>query len=284
MKMKRRSFLAGSLAGTANAAPAAGASTEWIDVHVYLSRWPFRKIIGDDTDPLAAQLRAHGVTQAWAGSFDTVFYKDMTAANERLAAECRKHPGLLVPFGGVNPMLPDWEEDLRRCRETFHMPGIRIHPAYHNYNLAHPAAGRLFQLAAERGMVVQIAAWMEDERHQNPLMQVPKVDLSPLPGLLEKTPGLRVVVLNGTQGVPAAAKVLAACRRFPNVAFDFAELDSLAEVRALINAAGLERVVFGSYAPMFYFSSAVLKMREAGCTEVERRAILAENARRLMAR
>ena len=66
------------------------------------------------------------------------------------------------------------------------------------------------------------------------------------------------------------------------MAFDFAELDSLAEVRALINAAGLERVVFGSYAPMFYFSSAVLKMREAGCTEVERRAILAENARRLL--
>ena len=57
MTMKRRSFLAGSLAGAANAAPAARAAA-WIDVHVYLSRWPFRKIIADDTAALVAKLRA----------------------------------------------------------------------------------------------------------------------------------------------------------------------------------------------------------------------------------
>jgi len=290
MTIQRRSFVTGPLAGAVSAglarvpgASGAAPAAPWIDTHVYLPRWPFRTIAGAETGQLAARLRARGVTQAWAGSFDAVFHKDLTAANARLAAECAQHPGLLVPFGGVNPMLPDWEEELRRCDERFHMRGIRLHPGYHNYTLAHPDAARLLRAAARRGLLVQISAWLEDERHQNPLMQVPAVNLAPLPSLMEQVPGLRVVVLNGFQGVPAMRKLLAACRNFPHVAFDFTRLDSLAEVRALVNAVGIEHVVFGSYAPMFYFSASELKMREAGCTQEERRAMLAANAQRLLA-
>jgi len=45
-----------------------------IDSQVYLSRWPFRRIPGDeDTSALVELLRGHGVVQAWTGSFDGVF-------------------------------------------------------------------------------------------------------------------------------------------------------------------------------------------------------------------
>jgi hypothetical protein len=71
----------------------------------------------------------------------------------------------------VNPKLPDWEEDLRRCHEEFGCRD-RVHPNYHDYTLTDPAFLRLLQLAAERGLIVQVAAWMEDERCPNPLLRV----------------------------------------------------------------------------------------------------------------
>ena len=43
-----------------------------------------------------------------------------------------------------------------------------------------------------------------------------------------------------------------------------------------------QRVVFGSHFPLFYFESAALKMREAGFSDADAKAISEENALRLI--
>jgi len=251
-----------------------------VDVNVSLSRWPFRRLRGDETPELVEMLRQRGVRQAWVSSFDGLLHKDMAGVNERLAAECRQRgEGILVPFGSVNPRLPDWEEDLRRCAEEHRMPGIRLHPNYHGCAPGDPAFARLLRAAAQRKLVVQIALKMEDERTHHPLLRVPPVDASRLHELIPSIAGLRLVVLNGT-GLLSRGLLskLAAAGAF----FDIAMLEGVGGVARLADQVGVERILFGSHFPLFTWEAARLKVAESGLDPSRERAILSENARRLL--
>jgi hypothetical protein len=250
-----------------------------VDTNITLSRWPERRLPLDETKALVAKLRSQGVTEAWAGSFDGLLHKDIASVNARLAAECHKEGrGMLVPFGSVNPTLPDWEEDLRRCHEEHHMPGIRLHPNYHRYQLDDPRFAKLLDLAGERKLIVQLAVSMEDERMQHPLMQVPHVDVKPLAVLLESRPGSRIVLLNWGRAVKSDQ--LPKLAGAGHVFFDIASVEGVGGVANLLKQVPDDRVVFGSQAPFFYFESALLKLKESPLTDPHLAAIRAGNAQR----
>jgi len=249
-----------------------------IDTHAYLSRWPFRRLAGDEPVEFVASMRRQRVGQAWVGSFDGLLHKDLGSVNARLATDCRTHgTGILVPFGSVNPVLPDFSEEVRRCREQHRMPGIRLHPNYHGYTLADPRFSEVLRLATRFGLIVQLVVTMEDERTQHPLLQVPSVDLSPLAGIVSDIPSLRLMVQNQNHNAPA--KQIAAAGQ---VYFDFAMVERVRGVATLARQISPARVVFGSHFPLFYLESASLKMREAGLSDVDFRAISEGNARRLL--
>lgn len=253
-----------------------------IDTNVTLSRWPFRRLPGDDTADLVKTLRHHGVTQAWAGTFDGVLHKDIASANVRLVDECQKHGhGILLPFGTVNIMLPAWEDDVHRCVEVHKMRGIRIYPNYHGYKLDHPDFARLLALCDQHHLILQLAVSIDDERTQHPLMQVKDVDAAPLAHLLTSHPNLRVMILNTFRatGIKNLAH-LSACK---NVSFEISTREGVAGVETLLEQLPVERILFGSHAPFFYFESAVLKLKESVLSEEQLRAISNENAKRLLA-
>ena len=255
-----------------------------IDTNVHLSRWPFRRLPGDETPDLAARLRAHDVKQAWAGSFDGIFHKDLAAVNERLDAECRTHGrDFLVPFGSVNPMLPNWEEDVRRCHEVHRMPGIRLHPNYHGYTLAHPAVASLVRQAAERALIVQVAISLEDTRTQGPLVHVPPVDGAPLLDLVRKTKGVRLMLLNWPRGVDEQEQAVPLAAT-GSVYFDISMVDGIEGLARLAKHVPISRILFGSHYPFFSFESAALKVQESGLGETEKQALVEGNARGLRAR
>lgn len=230
---------------------------------------------------LTAKLREHGVVEAWAGSFDALLHKDLAAVNARLARECRAQTGVrLVPFGSVNPLLPDWEEELRRCSEEHAMPGIRLIPGYHGYGLEHPAFTRLFQLAAARRLIVALPLVIEDERMMHPLMRVPPVDPKPLAALVARTSGARVVLLN-SPGI-LRGEALLELLRAGEVYVELSMLEGVGGLSSLLERAPLERVLFGSHAPFFYFESALLKLKESALTPAQLKAVREENARRLL--
>lgn len=237
-----------------------------IDTNVSLSRWPFRRLPLDETDRLLDTLRDHGVTEAWAGSLDGLFHQDIGAVNERLAEDCRNSgDGILLPFGTVNPILPDWQEELRRCHEHYRMPGIRLHPGYQGYDLTHPDLQKLLKMAAERRMIVQLTISMEDERTQHVLHRVPSVNTDPLPELLADLPQLRLVLLNFQRSV--TLNRAAELRNAGKVWFDIAMQEGIEGVARLAEQVSADRIVFGSHSPLFYYDSAVMKLTESGLPE-----------------
>ena len=171
-KLTRRRFLSGALLpavlGTLPARAVQGKEPPGgavlppgiIDTNVHLFDWPFRRLKYAGATALVAKLRRHRITQAWAGSYEGLLHRNLDGVNARLAEECRANgAGILFPFGTINPALPDWEADVRRCHEQHRMRGIRLYPSYHNYTLQTPGVARLFS-SRGRSLIVQLAsAW-----------------------------------------------------------------------------------------------------------------------------
>ena len=265
--------------------PAEPSSIPLVDTNVWLGHWPTRRAPVDSSTALRAHLQARGVSSAWIGHFDAALHTDIDAVNARLAAACEQEGGgFFLPFGALNPTLPDWEEDLRRCHEVHRMPGLRLLPAYHGYTLDDPRFARVLEQATARHLVIQIALTMEDERSQNPVFAAPPTVAAPLAPLVEKNPRARVMVLNATSRLLAAANPL--LRRL-------AKAGVQAEIATLEGAAGLANVLagapdlalcFGSHTPYFYFEAARLKLDESPLTPAQFTAIASGHASALLAR
>jgi uncharacterized protein len=277
-----------SLSQAAGPAESAGHEAErggsgLIDSNVYLSRWPYRRLPDDESPRLARLLRHHGVSRAWTGSFDALLHRDISAVNARLAEDCRAQGAdLFVPFGSVNPALPDWEEDLRRCHEAHRMPGIRLHPDFHGYGLDDPRFARLMGLASARGLIVQIALGMEDPRTQPPTAKFAPPHPGPLADLLPNLPGAKVVLLNFFRAYGYNRVLLVRLSSLPQVSFDMAMVEGVAGVRELLGSVESIRLLFGSYAPYYNFDSSRLKLQESELGAEQLAAIRHGNASNLL--
>jgi uncharacterized protein len=288
MKESRRRFLkrtigAAAACGLAQLGAANGTSAESItDTHVYLGHWPHQQLSSEDPAKLVADLRQSGVSHAWLSSFDGLFHKDVAGVNQRLAETCgRIGEGMLIPFGTINPTLPDWENDVHRCHDAFHMPGIRLYPSYHGYTLDDPRFARLLELAAARGLIVQLVVWMDAERHLLLNPHVAQVDVKPLAEKIAAFPKLKLLVANGDCATDAEG--LRSLLPLEQIHFDFARAERPKDVRLLIEKASPDRVVFGSGMPLHNLDPLIDKMQKAQLTDGNWQAVAMKNASRLVA-
>ena len=207
---------------------------QFIDTNVDLFAWPFRTLKYQKTEDLVDKLQQHGVRQAWAGSHEALFHRNVDLVNRRLVEECEtKGQGVLIPFGTVNPLFPDWEWDLQQCAEAYDMPGIRVYPSYQGFSIADEEFRRLLYMASERGLIVQIAVDMEDERLQHPVAPIYTANMSSLPGTLAEIPDAKVMLLNAFRGV--RGDLFATFINETDVTFGISRLDGAGEIERVLN-------------------------------------------------
>jgi len=257
MMTRRQLLQAGAVAALAVNAHADDAPLKIIDTNLSLFRWPFRRLPLDDADALVKKMRALGITQGWAGSFEAILHRDISSVNQRLAAACATRP-LLRPIGTVNPTLPGWRADLRQCAERLKMAGIRLHPSYHDYTLADSRFTELLRLATKAKLFVQIAVAMEDSRTQHSRLRAPDVDLAPLPKALREVDGARVQILNLR---PRGAH-LELLGKIPSLRLDTARVESTDGVPALFKLLP-GRALLGTHAPLLIPEAALIRTHES---------------------
>ena len=136
------------------------------------------------------------------------------------------------------------------------MPGIRLHPNYHGYQLDNPLFAELLTIAEQRGLIVQLAVRIEDLRTQHPLMRVSDVDTRPLAKLIAARPKLRLVLLNALRSLRgnAISQLVAA----GPVYFEIAMLEGVGGIANVLGRIPADRLLFGSHFPFF-----VLRVRLA---------------------
>ena len=283
MQTSRRNTLrclaaAGTVAATSLAREVANAPTQIIDTNVSLFPWPFRRVPNDLPAALEHHLKKLGITEAWASTFEAVLHRDISAANQRLANACRNHP-LFRPVGAINPTLPDWEQDLRTCREKHPVHAIRLLPGYHRYALTEPFVERVLQLAAAGNLLVQIAVTLEDVRTQHPALRAADVELNPLAGLVNSVPQVRVQLLNLRGRVPESLQKL------DQVSFDTSRADSTDGVPTRIRETAPDRVLLGTHAPLLIPEASLIRLHESGrLDESQLEGVTSTNALRLVNR
>jgi predicted TIM-barrel fold metal-dependent hydrolase len=145
----------------------------------------------------------------------------------------------------------------------------------------HPAFAALLQAAATRGLIVQLALRLEDERTLHPLLRLHAIDLTPLVELAASLPRLRLVLLDhGGLANPVLLRKLTGAGQ---VFVDIATVEGIGGVAELLQSVPADRVLFGSHYPFFYYEAALLKLRESKLEPAQERAIRRDNARRLLA-
>ncbi len=248
-----------------------------IDVNVWID-YPLAAYEADAGDAMQRlhALAAAGVTECWAGSFASLFALDPDGSNEALIRACAHVDRLRVrPAPTVNPTLPDAERQFVRLARAG-VRVVRVYPPAHGYTLTDSAFQQCVRLAATHRMVVQVVCSIEDPRTQPPSVRWPVLQPAVPREWLEQLAG-PVVFLNC-----AARRHTRLFGHSELLYVDTAMQEGAGVLDILVQTPGASHLLFGSYTPVFYTASNLLKLSEAELTREQLHAICCGNARRLV--
>jgi predicted TIM-barrel fold metal-dependent hydrolase len=201
-------------------------------------------------------------------------WPEVNAQSIELVAEaCAAHPGRLYGFARVHPWYGDEAiAALERAIIVHGFKGLKLHPVT---TIAHPVGAetlRLIRTAAEHDAPTLFHCG--DEPLTTPLAVAQAARECP-----EAT-----IILGHMGGYFHVDEAIEVADRLPNVVLETSAMPYPEKVREAVARVGAERVLYASDGPACSPSLEVAKVRLAGLEPEAERAILGENARRILDR
>ena len=270
-----------------------------IDTNAYLGHFATRRLHYNTPEGLLALMDRAGITHACVSSASAIMYRNCQAGNEELAetlglAETASYPGpaghpslkggeRLIPFATLSPAYAAWEKDLRWCHEVLGARGVRLYPTYHRYALGDACCHEFVEAAASLGMVISIPQRVEDYRQRHWLIDAPDLNLNEFAKLTAAHPTAKFLVTNAL-GVGGSDFVTKQADLPANYWVDICRPDVVyaKDAIALIEALGIDRIVFGSGIPFNYPEPATLRLEVLEKQGYEVEKIASGNVRELL--
>ena len=252
-----------------------------VDTGLLLGPCPFRTIPSAVADVLALR-EAAGFDRAVAMGFRSLLYFDPIAGVEQDLAEYESLAEWLHFYAVLNPEFPQWAELLQRASADRRLVAVRLVPALHHYALDAPIVGEIVGLAGELQLPVNLMARVFDDRVAPRFVDQQVPSMQQVANFLTRCGETRVILSMFYFSELEALDMEWAGLR--NVYVDFgcckpnvASLDRLGEWFPL------ERALFGTGAPFYYWQGSRLGLAGARMHDEARSGILGRNALELFA-
>lgn len=232
------------------------------DASAWVGAWPFGAGRHETLSELIDVLLACGIEGAAVSPVRAVLAPEPMTWNRALLDDIRREARMDASFTlpwvpVINPAVPGWERDLAECLAAGGdlIGAVRLIPNYHGYAPDAPAAIACARAVADAGHPVIVQIRMLDERAHHPLMKVPGVAPEAIVRLARARPGMRII---------AAAPFMAELASFADCASISVELSMVENGETLPSAIaqlGVDRVLFGTHAPIHSIAPSVAKLR-----------------------
>ena len=184
----------------------------------------------------------------------------------------KKYPGKFIGFAAMHPDYENVEAEIERAI-SLGLKGVKLHPDFQEFQIDDERAMRIYEVMEGK---LPLLIHMGDSRYN---WSKPEM----LAKVLERFPKLDVIGAHfgGWSEWDRAAEILGGKRLWVDTSSSLYAMTP-EHARELIDAYGVERVLFGTDFPMWTAESELKMFDKIPLNEKEREMILHENAERLL--
>lgn len=235
---------------------------EIVDVNTLFGTWP-RAERDISLKALFDLMSRHNVAEICSLSARGVFY-DFCEGNDETLAACKEYPSI-IPVATLNfAAYLGWREEVkRRLEEGFKL--FRFFPSIQEWNITGLAFGKFLEVIADYPDTILLLPASEG-----------------IASIAQVTKDLPNTVVITSSRYTNLAETIEALHSNPNMFIDTHMLNSPDFIEILKAHVGINRLLFGSNAPLSYFLSALLPISKADISDEDKTAILGGNFRRLL--